>query len=162
MPTKPRRRTKRKARPKPPSKEITKGYRWVVVTGVLDHAKLVANYREALKNPAVAHPNYRRLDLQRQTLQSDGSWTKWENVSTEERYKVLDNLPEVDEELTPDDVRPTNLVDPLPFLKAGLWEKVHIASLVPKEKKEIPKTETPGRHDGGMMGGGHDGMPGAG
>ena len=25
-------------------------------------------------------------------------------------------------------------VDPLPFLNAGLWEKVHIASLVPKEK----------------------------
>ena len=74
-------RTKRKPRPKLPSKEITKGYRWVVVTGVLDHAKLIANYREALKNPAVAHPNYRRLDLQRQTLQADGSWTKWETVS---------------------------------------------------------------------------------
>ena len=70
-------------------------------------------------------------------------------------YKVLDNLPEVDEELAPDDVRPNNLVDPLPFLKAGLWEKVHIASLVPKEKKEIPKSDTaPG---GGMMGGWHDG-----
>ena len=48
------------------SKEITKGYRWVVVTGVLDHAKLIANYREALKSSAAAHPNYRRLDLQRQ------------------------------------------------------------------------------------------------
>ena len=51
---------------------------------------------------------------------------------------------------------PTNLVDPLPFLKAGLWEKVHIASLVPKEKKEIPKTDTTA--GGGMMGGRrHDG-----
>jgi hypothetical protein len=133
-----------------PSKEITKGYRWVVLTGVLDHAKLVANYREALKNPAVAHPNYRRLDLQRQTLQSDDSWTKWESVSEEERYKVLDNLPEIDEELAPDNVLPSNLVDPLPFLKAGLWEKVHIASLVPKEKKEIPKAAAGSA--GGMMG----------
>jgi hypothetical protein len=144
------------AAPEAVSKEITKGYRWVVVTGVLDHAKLIANYREALKNPAVAHPNYKRLDLQRQMLQSDGSWTEWKMVSADERYKVLDNLPEVDEELTPDDVRPTNLVDPLPLMKAGLWEKVHIASLVPKEKKEIPKSEVGG---GGMMGGGMAGMP---
>ena len=76
-------------------------------------------------------------------------WTKWENVSSDENFKVLDNLPEVDEELTPDNVRPTNLVDPLPFLKAGLWEKVHIASLVPKEKKEIPKSrQSTRRHDG--------------
>ena len=49
-------------------KELSKGHRWVAITGVLDHAKLVANYREALKNTAVAHPNYRRLDLQRKTL----------------------------------------------------------------------------------------------
>jgi hypothetical protein len=164
--------------PEPPGKEITKGYRWVVLTGVLDHAKLVANYREALKNPAVAHPNYRRLDIQRQTLQDDDSWSKWENVSAEERYRVLDNLPEVDEELAPIDVLPTNLVDPLPFLKAGLWEKVHIASLVPKEKKEIPKAAVaagPGMMGrgmgsammGGMMGGrgmmgGGSMMPGGG
>jgi hypothetical protein len=139
-------------------KEVTKGYRWVAITGVLDHAKLVANYRQALKNPAVAHPNYKRLDLQRQALQADGNWTKWENVSSDENLKVLDNLPEEDEELTPETVRPKSLVDPLPFLKAGLWEKVHIASLVPKEKKEIPKAET---MPGGMMGrrmGGYGGM----
>ena len=67
--------------------------------------------------------------------------------------KVLDNLPEEDEELTPDNVRPYGLVDPLPFLKSGLWEKVHIASLVPKEKKEIPKSVPP---MGGMMGGMRD------
>jgi hypothetical protein len=41
----------------PPGKEITKGYRWVAITGVLDHGKMLANYREALKNPAVAHPH---------------------------------------------------------------------------------------------------------
>ncbi len=79
-------------------------------------------------------------------------WTKWENVSSDENLKVLDNLPEVDEELTLENVRPTALVDPLPFLKAGLWEKVHIASLVPKEKKEIPKSQVTGGMMGGMMG----------
>ena len=65
-------------------------------------------------------------------------------VSSDENFKVLDNLPEEDEELTPETVRPYGLVDPLPFLKAGLWEKVHIASLVPKEKKKIVKSVPPG------------------
>ncbi len=130
-------------------KEVTKGLRWVAITGVLDHGKLVANYRAALKNPAVANPYYARLDLERQSRQKDGSWSKWEMVNAEENLKILDNLPEEDEELTPETVRPDNLNDPLPFLKAGLWEKVHIASLVPKEKKEIAAPPP----IAGMMGG---------
>ena len=72
-------------------------------------------------------------------IQTDGSWTEWQDVDAKVNLAVLDNLPEHDEELVPENVRPESLVDPLPFLKAGLWEKVHIASLVPKEKKEIPK-----------------------
>ncbi|MGO9465065.1 MAG: hypothetical protein ACLQIB_23820 [Isosphaeraceae bacterium] len=136
----------------PPAKEIVKGYRWVAITGVLDHEKMRANYREALKNPAVAHPNYLRLDLQRQTLQTDGSWTEWQNVDADANLRILDNLPEHDEELAPDNARPDTLVDPLPFLKAGLWEKVHIASLVPKEKKDVPKSQIGGMGRGmGMM-----------
>jgi len=136
-------------------KEVTKGLRWVAITGVLDHGKLVANYRAALKNPAVANPHYARLDLERQSRQKDGSWSKWEMVNAEENLKILDNLPEEDEELTPETVRPDNLNDPLPFLKAGLWEKVHIASLVPKEKKEIAAPPPiAGMMGGGMMGSG--------
>ena len=116
---------------------MTKGHRWVAITGVLDHAQLVANYRSALKNPSVAHPNYARVDLQRQTQLPDGTWSGWEAVSSKENLDILDNLPEVEEEeLAPDSVRPEALVDPLPFLKSGLWEKVHVASLVPKEKKD--------------------------
>jgi hypothetical protein len=136
-------------------KEITKGLRWVAITGVLDHGKLVANYRKALKNPAVAYPHYARLDLQRQVQQKDGSWSDWEKVDAEENLKVLDNLPEEDEELTLDNVRPDNLNDPLPFLKAGLWEKVHIASLVPSEKKKVaePPPAMGAGGMGGMMGG---------
>jgi hypothetical protein len=75
-------------------------------------------------------------------------------VDAEANLRVLDNLPEVDEELAPENVRPKELVDPLPFLKAGLWEKVHIGSLVPKEKKEIAKSQT----SGGMGGMGGNGM----
>src|SRR5271157_5780585 len=135
-------------------KEVTKGLRWIAITGVLDHGKLVANYRVALKNPAVANPHYARLELERQSRQRDGSWSKWEKVDSEENLKILDNLPEEDEELTPDSVRPDNLNDPLPFLKAGLWEKVHIASLVPKEKKEVAAPPpVSGMMGGGMMGG---------
>ncbi len=146
-------------------KEVTKGLRWVAITGVLDHGKLVSNYRAALKNPAAANPHYARLDLERQVRQKDGSWSKWESVDSEENLKILDNLPEEDEELTADSVRPDNLNDPLPFLKAGLWEKVHIASLVPKEKKKI-EAPPPVMGMGGMgpmsRMGGMGGMPGMG
>ena len=122
---------------------------------MLDHDKLVAHYRVALKNPAVANPHYARLELERQSRQRDGSWSKWAKVDSEENLKILDNLPEEDEELTPDSVRPDNLNDPLPFLRAGLWEKVHIASLVPKEKKEVAAPPpVGGMMGGGMMGGG--------
>ncbi len=153
------------ASPQQQFKEVTKGLRWVAITGVLDHGKLVANYRLALKNPAVANPHYARLDLERQSRQKDGSWSKWEMVNAEENLKILDNLPEEDEELTPETVRPDNLNDPLPFLKAGLWEKVHIASLVPKEKKEIaapPPVGGMAAMMGMSMGGGMAGMPGYG
>ncbi len=34
-------------------KEKVEGHRWVAITGVFDHAQLVANYRTALKNPAL-------------------------------------------------------------------------------------------------------------
>src|SRR5262249_52336371 len=59
-----------------------------------------------------------------------------------------------EDELAPENVRPDNLVDPLPFLNAGLWEKVHVTSLVPKEKAELP--EEPKMPAGGM--GGRGGM----
>lgn len=157
----------------PPAKEVTKGLRWVAVTGTLDHDLLKENYRKALKNASIAHPNYRGLDIQRQVKQEDASWGDWADVDAARNLEILDNLPMEDEELAPDVVRPETLVDPLPFLTSGLWEKVHIASLVPKELKEIPDpTKAAGAGMGGyggMMGGsmmmgpgmgGYDGMMG--
>lgn len=134
-----------------PWKETTRGLRWVVLTGTLDHGQILENYREALKNPAVAQPNYARLDVERQRKQPDGSWSEWGPVAMEENLAILDNLPEEDEELTPDNVRPVNLNDPLPFLTAGLWEKVHIASLVPDELKDITPARPGMMMPGGMM-----------
>jgi len=136
-----------------PFKERSYGKRWVVLTGTIDHKQLRDNYLQALKRPESAHPNYKRLEVERQTKQPDGSWSDWEAVDSDRNYKVLDNLPEEEEELTPEDVRFEALVDPLPFLRAGYWERVHIGSLVPQEKKEIAKPAV-----GGMAG--MEGMPG--
>lgn len=124
-----------------PFKEITKGQRWVAITGVLDYKTLRENYLTALKRSEVAYPHFRGLGVQRQALQGDGTWTEWEDVDAEKNAGILNNLPEVDEEWAPEPVRMEALVDPLPFLKAGYWEKVHVASLVPKEKKEAPKPQ---------------------
>ena len=137
-----------------PFKETTKGLRWVALTGVLDHEKIQENYLAALKNPAIAKPNYKQLDVERQSLGTDGVWSDWEEVDADKNRLITYNLPEEEEELTPDDVRIDTLVDPLPFLKAGFWERVHVASLVPKEKLEVKTPATGGM--GGMMGG----MPG--
>ena len=137
-------------------KEVTEGHRWVVITGVLNHAQLVANYRAALKNPAYANPHYSKVAIQRQTQLPDGTWSKFEDISADENYKVLENLAEEVEEsdeLTPDSVRSPELVDPLAFLKSGLWERVHVAGLVPKEKKVVKKEE-PAAGGYGMMGSG--------
>ncbi len=134
-----------------PFKQVTKGYRWVAITGTLDHAQMLANYKEALKNPAIAHPNYVRLDLERRILQADGTWSDWQKVDANKNLDVLDNLPANEVELAPKEVLPDGLVDPLPFLNAGLWEKVHIASLVPKEKTQLPE-EPKAQPCGDMMG----------
>ncbi|MDR3639660.1 MAG: hypothetical protein P4L84_38020, partial [Isosphaeraceae bacterium] len=124
-----------------PYKEKTVGKRWVALTGTIDHKQLRDNFLLALKRPEAAHPHYKRLDVERQTRQPDGTWTDWEAVDAERNEEVILNLPEEEEELTPDEVRFEALVDPLPFLKAGYWERVHIGSLVPKEKKEIAKPD---------------------
>ena len=74
-------------------------------------------------------------------------------MNAKKNYQILDNVPELDDELAPDSVLPENLVDRLPFLKYGLWEKVHIASLVPKEKVKAPEEKNLPVGMGGMMGG---------
>jgi hypothetical protein len=134
-----------------PYKEVTKGLRWVAITGVLDHKKVRDNYLTALKNPAVAHPNYMQLDAQRQVLGDDGTWSDWQDVDIEKNREVGFNLPEQEEELAPENVLLSALVDPLPFLKAGYWERVHVVSLVPKEKREIDKTQVASMMPGGEM-----------
>jgi hypothetical protein len=126
--------------PQGPYEEETKGKRWVVITATLDNAKLKKNYLMALKNEAIAYPNFKRVDVERQVLETDGSWSEWTATEKEKNWEVLDNLPETDTEFVPETQRPPALVDSLPFLKAGYWTGVHVARLVPPEIRDKPKT----------------------
>ncbi len=139
-----------------PFKEVTRGLRWVAITGILDHKKMRDNYTTALKDPAAFNPNYKQLDVERQVLQADGTWSDWQMVDAEKNHEISFNIPEEDEELAPEKVLLPALVDPLPFLTAGFWERVHVARLVPKEKRDF--TPPPGAGAGGVVMG-SDGRP---
>ena len=138
-----------------PMKEKTQGIRWVAITGVLDYKALRSSYLLALKRPEVAYPHFKQLDVERQVKQSDGSWSDWEAIDQSRNLQILDNLPEEDEEWTPETVRISTLVAPLPFLKAGFWERVHIGRMVPAEKFKVAEpppgaAERAGRRVGWM------------
>ena len=102
-----------------------------------------------MKDPNLAYPNYKRLDVQRRALGPDGKWTEFADVDPDANFKVLDNLTEVDDELADKDALLEALVDPLPFPKAGYWTGVTVASLVPKEKLEVKKAAVPAGGYGG-------------
>jgi len=142
-------------------KETTKGYRWVALTGLLDHKQLRENYAKALKvDFATAAPHYLRLDAERQLMNPDGTWPdEWEAVERDPSQKVLDDAAETEDELVPDEELLTGLVDYLPFLKVGgFYRGVHVAELVPKVKKTAKALPKRGGAGGGMM----SGLPGGG
>jgi hypothetical protein len=56
----------------------------------------------------------------------------------------LRNIPEEEEERAPGEVRIVALVDPLPFLKVGVWEGVDIERLIPVGKVKV-NVELPDR-----------------
>ena len=159
-----------------PFKEKLHSLRWAAITGLVDHQALRNNYAKALKlDPKSANPDYKRVDLERQTLQSDGTWSDWQPVDHSKNNVILDNLTEAEEELVPQENVLASITDALPFLLNGAFGGVHVASLVPKEKREIakpdPKTQggmggmmggKGGRGGMGMMGGMGGGMAGAG
>ena len=135
-----------------PWQEETRGKRWVVITGVIDNEQLKKNYLLALKNPAIAYPNYVAAGVERRQRQSDGSWTAWTSPDQDKNYLVLDNVTELETEYVPATQRIEALVDPIPFLKAGYWSGVHVARLVPRDILEGPKNQPPANNPmGGMM-----------
>ncbi|MBX6316542.1 MAG: hypothetical protein IRY99_27055, partial [Isosphaeraceae bacterium] len=120
-------------------KESLRGYRWASIVGLFDHKRQRELYAKALKTDyANAHPHYLRLDLQRQAMNDDGTWPEqWDDVDRAANQEVLTYLTEKEEELInpdTDHVLMEGLVDPLPYLEAGIWYGVNVASLVPAEK----------------------------
>jgi RNA polymerase sigma factor (sigma-70 family) len=114
-------------------KEATREVRWVVVTGVVDHRAIQARYSGRSQfPPARADAIYRRVELERQSQEATGAWSDWQRVAHEPTLRILDNLPEEDIEVTPEEVRLPTLVDPLPHLIDGAWSGVHVGTFVPK------------------------------
>jgi hypothetical protein len=139
-------------------KETTKGYRWVALTGTFDHKQQRENYAKALKvDYASAAPHYLRLDAERQSLNTDGTWSEWQPVEREESEKILDDAAEEDEELVPEEAMIDALTDYLPFLRSSYYRGVYVAELVPSEKRKVDIPKAPA---GGFAGGGGMSMPG--
>jgi hypothetical protein len=125
-----------------PYQEVTRGFRWVALTGVLDYKLLRENYARALKvDLSSAYPNFVRLDVERRQRTLDADWSDWAPVDRAANQRVFDNLTEQDDdEWTPPEVRLAPLVDLLPYLRAGYWTGVHHVKLVLKERLARPKT----------------------
>jgi RNA polymerase sigma factor (sigma-70 family) len=126
-------------------------HRWAIVTGILNHDavrdSLVRSARQAARPGGAAtrgHPNYRRLDLERQEHRPGGIWSAWAEVDVLKNYSILENVPEVEsEDRMPEQVRLDALVDPLPFLKVGSWHGADIWKAAKVEepiarRKDIP------------------------
>ena len=136
-----------------PKKEELKGLRWVAITGTLDHKKMRENYLDALKNPSGGRPV-----LQEARRRAPGPPTRRLVVGVDRRRPGREpedprQPPRRGRGADARDVRIAELVDPLPFLKAGYWEKVHVASLVPLERREIAPTAD---CEAGRIHAGHD------
>jgi RNA polymerase sigma factor (sigma-70 family) len=129
--------------------ETTREISWAVVTGVVDHRATQAIYSKGGDfTPRPLDPDwmYQRVDLQRQIRNEDGAWSGWKPVALEQNYQILDNLPEVEAEKTPDELRPSALVDPLPFLREGSWRGVDVERLraIPREENKRGPIGAPG------------------
>jgi hypothetical protein len=128
--------------PNGPTAEVLIELPWAVVTGIVDHRDIQGRVSKGGESPAItARELYRRVELGRQTRLPSGTWSDWQRVDAEPTLRILDNLPEQDEELTPEEFRIIALVDPLPFARGATWDGVHVESLVPK----VWKTRVGGR-----------------
>ena len=94
-------------------KQTVKGLRWIAVTGVVDNQKMIDNFSKATKIPNF-HPHYIRLNVQRQELGDDNSWGDWVKVDSDANITVLENMPDYDEEKTPENVRAFSAGRPAP------------------------------------------------
>jgi RNA polymerase sigma factor (sigma-70 family) len=115
-----------------PFRETQRETHWAVVTGVIDHDQVPKAWIQAArKSLPNAESIYLRVELQRRTLQKDGTWSGWKMIDMTANYAILDNTPAVEEERVPQAYRVGNLVDPLPFLTQGRWHGVDVEEFLP-------------------------------
>lgn len=121
-----------------PFREMQREIRWAVVTGLIDHDQVQKSLiMEPPQPPPPAERLYCRVELERQTLRQDGTWSGWVPADAEATLRILDNVPELEEERVAPEHRVVSLVDPLPFLTVGKWRGVDVVELIPAQRKEI-------------------------
>ena len=101
--------------------------------------------RSEITRPAPPGWSYRAIDLERQQRKPDGSWSDWSFVDPETNLAILDNLPELEEELIPPDFRVEALVDPLPFLIDGKWQGVNHPVFIAEALRPVKRLVEPVR-----------------
>ncbi len=68
------------------------GFRWVEIVAPFPHAEQIVKYVEALKDRADAVPLfYAYVEVERATLDSDGSWSEFKPLDSVRMYRVIDN-----------------------------------------------------------------------
>jgi RNA polymerase sigma factor (sigma-70 family) len=118
--------------PERADKEVIFDISWAAVTGVIDQRVIEQRLANGVRAGRLwAEQVYRRVELERQERSSTDGWSDWRAVDPEPTIKFLDNLPEVSEERVPEELRITNLMDPLPVLKPGEWKGVDVDRFVP-------------------------------
>ncbi len=114
--------------------------------GALDHQAVRERLRRGRGEDSIeVHTDYRRTELERQELAPGADWSAWSKVDRGKNCRILRNMPEEEEERTPEEVRIAALVDPLPFLKVGVWEGVDIERLIPDRHVTLPDRGLTGR-----------------
>ncbi|MFO0888918.1 MAG: sigma-70 family RNA polymerase sigma factor [Isosphaeraceae bacterium] len=113
-------------------KETDLELNWAVVIGVVPNRSILKQQQVDMASRDLLLQLYRRVELSRQEQTDDGSWSEWQLVDPAPTIQVLDNLPEVDEELLPPRFRLDSLVDPLPYQRNGKWERVNPGRLLAK------------------------------
>jgi hypothetical protein len=82
---------------------------------VIDHHKVQKALIVADRKPLPpAGLLYRRVELERQALRKDGSWSDWKRIDVQANLDILDNVPANEAERVASQFRLDGLVDPPP------------------------------------------------
>jgi hypothetical protein len=116
--------------------ETERTLHWAVVTGVIDHRKVLASLGlgARLDRTSILETYY-RVELERSTLQKDRTWSGWQRLDDDAKRALLDNLPLNEEERVSQQFLASPLVDSLPWLTEGAWEGVDVEDFLPPEQR---------------------------